>query len=141
MSFSALYEQIARTISTTYGVPYADVLKACQRVEKSSVGISTEDASPIHTIAASSSVVSKKAHGTKGKASEKGAQEVCKHVFQRGKNKDERCTRPVRDGSDRCPSHCGTSSGEEPKDQVFQPEGAVGKNKGKGKNKIPNKKP
>jgi hypothetical protein len=103
MSFSALYEEIARTISSTYGVPYADVLKACQRVEKSSVGISKDTESPEVP----------KGKGPKGKVAkpEKKVHDVCQHIFQRGKNKNAQCTRAVRDGSDRCSSHGGTSHG------------------------------
>ena len=103
MSFSALYEEIARTISSTYGVPYADVLKACQRVEKSSVGISKDTESPEVP----------KGKGPKGKVAkpEKKVHDVCQHIFKRGKNKDAQCTRAVRDGSDRCSSHGGTSHG------------------------------
>jgi hypothetical protein len=145
MSFSALYEEIARTISSTYGVPYADVLKACQGVEKSSAGISTDPASPIGAVvsakkekavrvpkgavpkgAVPKGAVPKdkvpkdtvpkdtvpKDTVPKGKGAakpEKKVHEVCQHIFQRGKNKDTQCTRAVRDGSDRCSSHGGTS--------------------------------
>lgn len=164
MSFSALYEEIARTISSTYGVPYADVLKACQGVEKSSAGISTDPASPI------GAVVSAKKEKTvrvpkdtvpkytvpKGKGStkpEKKVHEVCQHIFQRGKNKDTQCTRAVRDGSDRCSSHGGTSgetadpvseshqeeSHQEDSHQESDEEVIVDKKKSK--KKIPNKKP
>ena len=187
MSFSALYEEIARTISSTYGVPYADVLKACQGVEKSSAGISTDPASPIGAVvsakkekavrvpkdaapkgAAPKDKVPKdkvpkdkvpKDKVPKGKGAakpEKKVHEFCQHIFQRGKNKDTQCTRAVRDGSDRCSSHGGTSvettdpvseshqeshQEESHQEESHQESDEEVVDKKKSRKKIPNKKP
>ena len=177
MSFSALYEEIARTISSTYGVPYADVLKACQGVEKSSAGISTDPASPIGAVvsakkekavrvpkdaapkgaAPKDKVPKDKVPKGKGAAKpEKKVHEVCQHIFQRGKNKDTQCTRAVRDGSDRCSSHGGTSvettdpvseshqeshQEESHQEESHQESDEEVVDKKKSRKKIPNKKP
>lgn len=124
MSFSALYEQIAQAVSEKYGVPYADVLKACKSVEKSSVSISTDAVSPIQ---ASGAVVKE----APKEESPTDVDEVCQHVFQRGKKKNERCVRAARAGTSRCSSH----SVEEDADSPVETEV---KKKSK---KIPNKKP
>ena len=161
MSFSALYEGIARAIANKYGVPYADVLKACQSIEKSSVGISADAGSPIQPSGAT--VLTKKVSGKNGPSNVKdksakkvsGEKQVCRHIFQRGKNKGMNCIRPVHAGSDRCSTH--SQSEEMP---TSKPEADDGDRseapsapseeeehtepevlKKKSKKKIPNKKP